>query len=115
MALSVAGWACRKRGGLLGFTIWLLPVLVVTWLLVFGPFAAFALISSGGRIPWLQLMAVVPGAVAITLGVLLPFLVLSFANRFYRERLKALLHLGGAVVPPVVKFPTPSVAAKVGS
>jgi hypothetical protein len=41
---------------------------------------------------------------------MLPFLLLSFANGFYRERLKGLLHLGGAGAPPVI---TPSVPALV--
>jgi hypothetical protein len=40
--------------------------------------------------------------------------VLSFANRFYRERLKALLHLGGAA-PPVIRPPMPAVAMAGGS
>ena len=49
-------------------------------------------------------------AAGITFGVLLPFLVLSFANGFYRERLKGLLHLGGAAAPPVITPPPPAVA-----
>jgi hypothetical protein len=33
---------------------------------------------------------------------MLPFLVLAFANRFYRDRLKELLHLGANGSPPVL-------------
>jgi hypothetical protein len=51
---------------------------------------------------------VVAVAAGISFGVLLPFLVLSFGNGFYRERLKGLLHLGGALAPPVITAP-PSV------
>jgi hypothetical protein len=46
--------------------------------------------------------------VVITFGTLLPFLVLSWANKLFRERLKALFQLGdkrghsafSAVLPP---------------
>ncbi len=43
-----------------------------------------------------QLLGFVGIMSGITFGVLLPFLVLSFANGFYRKRLKGLLHLGDA-------------------
>jgi hypothetical protein len=51
----------------------------------------------------------------ITFGVMLPFLVLSFANNLYRERLKGLLHLGGAEAPPVVTPPLSAVPEAAGS
>jgi hypothetical protein len=44
----------------------------------------------------------VAGLVRLSLAVLLPFLMLSFANTFYRERLKGLLCLR-PVAPPVPK------------
>ena len=60
------------------------------------------MISSGATSRCMVLFAVVGVATGITFGVLLPFLVLSFANGFYRERLKGLLHLGGVAAPPVI-------------
>ena len=42
----------------------------------------------------------------ISFGPLLPFLALSLANRFYRERLKGLLHLGCPETPPIIAPPT---------
>ena len=102
VALSLAGLVCRGRYGWLRLSLWLMAALVVVWLLVLGPFFIIAMIASGGNVPLLALFAVVAVATGITFGVLLPFLVLSFANGFYRERLKGLLHLGGAAPPPVI-------------
>ena len=48
-------------------------------------------------------------------GVVLPFLVLSFANGFYRERLKGLLHLGAAAPPPMITSRMQAVLEAAGS
>jgi hypothetical protein len=61
------------------------------------------------------LFGFVGATVGITLGVLLPFLVLSYLNGLYRERLKGLLHLGRAAAPPMITPPMPAVAAAVGN
>jgi hypothetical protein len=84
-------------------------------LLIYGPFFLIGVIASGGNIPVLALLAIVGAMAGITFGVLLPFLVLSFANRFYRERLKALLHLGAAAAPPAITPPMPALATAGGS
>jgi hypothetical protein len=109
-ALTLAGLVCRGRYGWLRVSLWLLAALVVIWLLLVGPFFLVAVISSGGNVPLLALFPVVGAAVGITFGALLPFLVLSFANGFYRERLKGLLHLGEKTLPPVIEAPAPVVA-----
>ena len=108
VALSLAGLVCRGRYGWLRLSLWLMPALAVVWLLVIGPFFIISMIASGGNVPLVALLSIVAVATGVTFGVLLPFLVLSFANGFYRERLKGLLHLGGAAPPPVI---TPSVPA----
>jgi hypothetical protein len=79
--------------------------------LVIGPFVLIAVIMSGGNIPVLAFFGTVAVAVGISLGVLLPFLVLSYVNGFYRERLKGLLHLGGTAAPPMITPPVPPIAA----
>jgi hypothetical protein len=109
VALTLTGLVCRGRYGWLRLSLWLMAALVVIWLLVIGPFFVIALISSGGSVPVLALFGFVGAAAGITFGVLLPFLVLSFANEFYRERLKALLHLGRAAMPPVITPQMPAV------
>jgi hypothetical protein len=115
VALILAGLVCRGRYGWLRLSLWLVAALVVLWLLVIGPFFVVAVISSGGNVPLLALLPVVGVASGITFGVLLPFLLLSFANGFYRERLKALLHLGGASAPPVITPPLAAAPVPAGS
>ena len=83
--------------------------------MIYGPFFLIGMIASGGNVPALALLGIVGVMAGIMFGVLLPFLVLSFANRFYRERLKALLHLGAAAPPPVLTPPMPALAAAGGS
>ena len=114
VALTLAGLVCRGRYGWLRLTLWLLAALAVLWLLVIGPFFLVAMISNRGDVPLGALFAVVGVATGITFGVMLPFLVLSFANGFYRERLKGLLHLGGAVAPPVIAPPMAAVPEAAG-
>jgi hypothetical protein len=105
VALALAGLACRGRYCWLRLSLWLMAALMMVWLLVIGPFFAIALISGGGSVPVLALVGFVGGAVGITFGVILPFLVLSFTNGFYRERLKGLLHLGNVAQPPRIVPP----------
>jgi hypothetical protein len=85
--------------------LWLIIVLAAVWLLVLGPFFISSMIVSGGNLPLGVLFSIIGVATGITFGVLLPFLLLSFVNGFYSERLKGLLHLGGVPMPPVI---TPS-------
>jgi hypothetical protein len=88
LALNLAGWSCRGRFGrnrlLLRVILWLMA----GWLVFF---AIMAVIESPG--PVLEMLAAFAIICAISLGLLLPFLLLSFANAFYRERLKELLRL----------------------
>jgi hypothetical protein len=114
IAVSLAGLLCRRRYGWLRLVLWVIAALAVVWLLVIGPFFLAAVISSHGSVPVVAIFPVLGVAGGFTFGVLLPFLLLSFCNRFYRERLKALLHLGGAEPPPVIAPPMPVVAAAVG-
>ena len=115
-ALTLAGWVCRGRYGWLRLSLWLVAALVVFWALVIVPFFVVAVISSGGNVPLLAVFPALGAAVGITFGALLPFLLLSFANGFYRERIKALLHLGGAPPPPpLITPPMPAVAAAGGA
>jgi len=115
IALSLAGLACRRRFGWLRLSVWSLAAVVVVWSLIYGPFFLISIIANGGRVPLLTLFGIAGVVSGVTFGTLLPFLVLSFVNRFYRERLKALLHLGGTASPPVITPPMPAVAAAVGS
>ena len=116
VAVSVTGLMCRGRYGWMRVSLWLMAALLVAWLVVIGPFCVIAMVASGGGVPVLQFLISVPLAAGIIFAVLLPYLVLSFINWFYRERLKALLHLGGAAgTPPVIAQPVPAVAVTAGN
>ncbi len=114
VAISLAGLMCRGRSGWLRLIAWLLAALVVLWALIIVPVFILAAISSGGRVPMLVMLPVILVATGITLGVLVPFLVLAFANGFYRERLKGLLRLGDLPAPPVITATAPVLAEATG-
>ena len=108
-ALTLTGLVCRGRYGWLRLSLWLVAALGVLCLLVTAPFFVIAVISSSGNVPLLALFPVVGVELGIAFGALLPFLVLSFANGFYRERLKGLLHLGRAQPPSLAEPPLSAV------
>ena len=83
---------------MLRLCLWLITALLVVWLLLTGPFFVFAMIFSSG----LALVGTVLALAGVSFGVLLPFLILSFVNAFYRARLKDLLHVGREADPPVI-------------
>ena len=110
VGLSLAGLVCRGRSGWLRLSLWLITALAVVWLLILGPFFVFSMVTSGANQPLQVLLSIVAVATGVTFGVLLPFLLLSLANGFYRERLQGLLHLGGVLAPPVIPPSAPSLA-----
>ncbi len=115
VALTLAGLFCRGRYGWLRLTLWLVAALAVLWLLAIGPFLLVEMISSRRGVRLGELFGVVGVATGITFGAMLPCLVLSYVNGFYRERLKGLLHLGGAEAPPpVIAPPMPAVPEAAG-
>jgi hypothetical protein len=107
VALTLAGLVCRGRYGWVRLSLWLIAALVGVWLVIIGPFFLVARFASHGDVPMTAIIGLVLIASGITFGVLLPFLALSCVNRFYRERLKRLLHLDGTT--PLLA-PPPAVA-----
>ena len=105
VALSLAGLLCRGRCRRVGLYGWLLILLVVIWLVVTAPFLVFALIASGGRIGWSEFFVFIPMVALFHFVILLPFLILSSASPFYRERLKALLHVNPETPPLIAPLP----------
>ena len=102
LAITLAGLVYRGRYGVLRLCLWLITALLAVWLLLTGPFFAFAMIFSPSNVPVLALVGTVFALAGVSFGVLLPFLVLSFVNAFYRARLKDLLHVGREADPPVI-------------
>ncbi len=103
VALSVAGWLCRHRFRLLALCLWVFLSLLVLWLAATAPFFLVAL-AAGGRTGVMEFLIPVVCVAAAHFALLLPFLVLSAANPFFRERLKSLLHIQ-LLPPPLVLTP----------
>lgn len=93
VALGLDGLICRGHYRPVGLYLWLFLLLAVIWLVIAAPFFVIALIASGGRIPWSGFFFPVLVVATVNFVTLLPFLILSSASPFFRERLKALLHV----------------------
>jgi hypothetical protein len=91
LAINLAGWSCRRRYEWRRFALWLVLWIMSGWLAVF---VVMSRIERPG--PLLEMATAFVIFCAVSFGVLLPFLLLSFANAFYRERLKELLRLADA-------------------
>jgi hypothetical protein len=100
VALLVLGLLCRKRFHLVGIYLWLLALLSVLWVMIALPFFLIEEMRSSGPIDWSAFFTPVLAVAVCHFAALLPFLILSSASPFYRERLKSLLHVKeeGAVV-----------------
>jgi hypothetical protein len=110
VALSVAGMLCRRHYSRMRFSLWLVLSTLAFWLLLYGGFWMFSATGgSDGLTAW-DFLGAVLAATGFSLGPLLPFLVLSFANGFYHERLKQLLHTGQLATPPVIGLVEPVAA-----
>jgi hypothetical protein len=104
-ALSLAGWICRKRYSQIGVYLWTLVSILVIWLLIASPFILIALASSGGGLELNDMLLPVLSVALGNFATVLPFLILSSASPFYRERLKALLHVKPEAPPVLADAP----------
>jgi hypothetical protein len=101
VALSLGGLICRGRYRPLGLYLWLFLLLAVIWLVIAAPFFLFELIASGGRIALSEFFFPILVVATVNYATLLPFLILSSASPFFRERLKVLLHMKPEVPPAI--------------
>jgi hypothetical protein len=90
--LALAGRLCRGRYRPVTLALWLASAVAVLWLLAASPFVVLA-VAAGNPGDWTELAQVILSFAALTCAVLLTFLVLAFANGFYRQRLITLLRL----------------------
>jgi len=108
-ALNLTGWVCRSRFSRTRSLLWLALWLLIMWIAAVGLLSCVAKLVYGEAFDWTALL-VTPAILALVSFVtMLPFLILSFTNTFYRERLKHLLRLPAVAAPP----PTPVPAAAV--
>jgi hypothetical protein len=104
-ALSLGGLICRGHCRKIGLYTWLLILLGVIWLVIAAPFYVLQFGASGGMIGWNVFFLVMLAVAAVHFAMLLPFLILSSASPFYRERLKALLHVKPETPPLLAPLP----------
>jgi hypothetical protein len=107
VALTLAGLICRRRFRPLGLYVWLLLLLPVIWLAIAVP---FLMLPNGPD--WSEVFVPVLAAATINFATLLPFLLLSSASPFYRERLKSLLHVRPPAPPVIAPLPVPEASLK---
>ena len=107
--LNATGWMSRKRlSGVrvsLRLLFWLWAMWVVAWALLQGA----ARSGLGDILDWNALLVVPIVLALMSFVIMLPFLILSFNNAFYRERLRHLLRLPAVVVLPTAPVPAPVV------
>ena len=94
-AINLAGWSCRRRFGWGRLSLWLILWLMAGWVICF---SVISVIEGPG--PLLEMAGVLLIISAVSFALLLPFLVLSFFNAFYRARLLEVLRLTEAAQGP---------------
>ena len=92
ISLTLVGRLRRGRALSGGIVVWTGCSLLAIWLLLAAPFVGIAFVSSGSAAPISEFLEVVLAVAAVNYAAVLPFLVLSLASPFHRERLRALLH-----------------------
>ena len=103
-AMVLCGLACRGRYRPFGLCLWLFASLLGVWVAVSGLVFALWRVASHGSVEYAPFLGIGLFMVAVTFALLLPFVVLSFANSLFRKRLKALLQLQREV-PPSIPIP----------
>jgi hypothetical protein len=88
VAFHLAGWSCRARFSRRRFSLWL-----GLWIIACLAALLFAISMCLGGGPIREMTVEVLGASVTAFCVLLPYLMLSFANGFFRQRLVAILRL----------------------
>ena len=106
-ALNLTGWMCRSRFTRLRVALRLPFWLCIMWILAWGVFGCVMIFGFGGNSEWGALLMAVLLLSLISFVIILPFLILSFINSFYGERLKSLLRLPPADAAPPVAMPAP--------
>jgi len=106
VGLGLGGWLCRRQFQAIRLYLGVLVCLLVVWFGITLPFFLTAVASSGSELPWSEFLVPILGVAGVNFALLLPFLILSSASSFYRERLKWLLHVSPPA-PPTLPIPVP--------
>ena len=104
-ALNLTGRMCRRQFSRVRVSLCLPLWLCVIWIMAGGLLGCVMKFGYGDNFEWGALLM---GALVLTLVsflMILPFLLLSFANSFYGERLKSLLRLPATDAAPPAAIP----------
>ena len=105
-ALALCGLACRGRYRPFGQWLWLFMSLLAAWIAVSALLYLLCPIGLLGSVGYGPFLGIGLFMMAVTFATLLPFLILSAASRFFRERLKALLHVKPEAAPALGAAPS---------
>jgi hypothetical protein len=111
LTINLAAWRCQGRYDRRRLLAWLAFWIMAAWLIVF---TVMSVIEGPG--PLLEMATAFLIISAVSFGLLLPFLLLSFANTFYRRRLLACLGLAeGAAGQTITASSSPVLASEISS
>ena len=99
-ALNLTGRMCRRRFSRVRASLWLPLWLWAMWVVAGGLLSGVGVLVSGGQFDWSGLLVGTLVLSLVSLGMILPFLILSFISSFYRERLNDLLRLPAPAAEP---------------
>jgi hypothetical protein len=106
-ALSAAGRMCRKQFGVVRARLWVLFWLWPMWVVAVALLMGLNMVAFDEGLPLMILPIASVVLTLISFALVLPFLILSFASSFYRERFKHLLRLPTVDPSPVPANPLP--------
>ena len=113
LAMFLTGCLCRRSYRPVALALWLLAMLVVLWFVIVVPIFTIGMLMSGGDAPWLEMLGGLFIIAGVNFAIVLPFLLLSFFDPLYRERLKGLLHVAMTVPPAPLTEPPPVLSPSV--
>jgi hypothetical protein len=104
-ALNLTGRSCRSRTSRVRILLWLPLWLWVLWLAAGGLVSCVARLVSGENFDWTALLQAPIILALVSFATMLPFLILSFSNALYHERLMHLLRIPAVAAPPPTPVP----------
>lgn len=110
LALTLGGISVRHRFGCVRFVCWLAVWIALGWTAIATPFVGFALLDS--HVDWGESFVTLALISGITLSLLLPLVLLSFFQPFYRARFLDFVRMPEAAPP--AKEPVPPVLEEIG-
>ncbi len=91
--LNLTGWRCRRRYSHVRVLLWLPVWLWAIWIVAGSVFGCVVTLTSGGGFEWMGVLVASIVLTLVSFAVVAPYLILSFSNSLYGDRLKDLLRL----------------------